>query len=418
MARIPRLMLFDPAEVGVYHCINRCVRRAFLCGVDPLTGKNFDHRKDWIQGRLQFLAGHLGIDILGFAVMSNHVHVILRNRPDIVKDWTDEEVAKHWWNVFPLRRNRDGTPAAPNETDLAMITGDEKRLKEIRQRLSSISWFMRCLAEPIARRANQEDECRGRFWEGRFKAQPLLDDSALAACLAYVDLNPIRAQIAETPEESRYTSVYERIQATQRQSAETATQKSAAKSKRLSKKAAERELMKQQVRHEASIGIVRMQVPESPSVTTTGGTGETKGGRAGAVAAKTETPKTPPPAIGDAWLSLFDLSAERKGAKIPAARASNKGCLGMTFGEYLQLLDWTGRQIRPGKRGAIPAGIAPILERLSVSEEGWLKLVTEFSRMFRRSAGTPESLDRDAAKWGHKRREGIAHSQGVFHSRS
>jgi REP element-mobilizing transposase RayT len=85
MARIPRLMLFDPAEVGVYHCINRCVRRAFLCGVDPLTGKNFDHRKDWIQGRLQFLAGHLGIDILGFAVMSNHVHVILRNRPDIVK---------------------------------------------------------------------------------------------------------------------------------------------------------------------------------------------------------------------------------------------------------------------------------------------------------------------------------------------
>ena len=200
-----------PGEVGIYHCVTRCVRRAFLCGADPLTGKNFDHRKNWVRERLEVLAGIFGIEVCGYAAMSNHLHVVLRSRPDLARGWTDVEVAARWLRLFPKRR-KDGTAAPPKEQEIASLAANTERCAICRVRLSNISWFMRCLSEPIARRANREDGCRGRFFEGRFRCQMLLDDAAVLACSLYVDLNPIRAGIAETPEESKFTSAYDRIQ--------------------------------------------------------------------------------------------------------------------------------------------------------------------------------------------------------------
>jgi len=211
MPRVNRTELCAEDEVQVFHLINRCVRRTFLCGVDPNTGKDYSHRKQWIRDRLEELAGIFGLDVMAFAVMSNHLHVVVRTRPDLVKDWSDDEVAQRWWNLFPQRRTTTGKPETASEFELNQIRNNVEGLKEKRKRLSSISWFMRCLAEPIARRGNRDDEVTGHFWEGRFKAQVLPDEAALAACMAYVDLNPVRARIAKTPERSDFTSAQERI---------------------------------------------------------------------------------------------------------------------------------------------------------------------------------------------------------------
>ena len=95
-----------------------------------------------------------------------------------------------------------------SESELFMV---DELATVYRERLSDLSWFMKNLNEYIARKANKEDRVRGHFWESRFKCQSLLDEKALLAAMAYVDLNPVRAKIAELPEKSEFTSIYERI---------------------------------------------------------------------------------------------------------------------------------------------------------------------------------------------------------------
>ena len=160
-------------QVGVYHFIARCVRRAFLCGVDSYTGQDYSHRKEWILDRLRELAGLFAIEVCGYSVMSNHLHLVLRNRPDIAGLWSADEIALRWCRIFQPRHDETGEPVEPNEHDIAMLTANSERLAELRERLANLSWFMRCLCEKIARTANHEDGSSGRFWAGRFKAARL-----------------------------------------------------------------------------------------------------------------------------------------------------------------------------------------------------------------------------------------------------
>src|SRR5271156_3334316 len=168
-------------EVGVYHCIARCVRRAFLCGLDPYTGQDFSHRKEWILDRLRELAGLFAIEVCDYSVMSNHIHLVLRIRPDLARQWSPDEIALRWYRVFPHRDEATGEPIEPGEHDLAMISADSEKLAERRKRLASLSWLMRCLCEKIARAANEEDGSSGRFWAGRFKSVALVDGAAVFA---------------------------------------------------------------------------------------------------------------------------------------------------------------------------------------------------------------------------------------------
>lgn len=207
---LPRSQQVSLESTPYYHCISRCVRRAFLCGQDHFSGRSFEHRKDWVVERLAEIGRAFAIDICAYAVMSNHYHLVLRVDVRRAQRWSSVEVAERWMQLFsgsPLvRRWLAGN--APGKAE------DRRALEIIeswRAKLCDLSWFMRCLNEHLARRANQEDCCTGRFWEGRFKCQALLDEAAVLSCMAYVDLNPIRAGIAELPETSDHTSIQQRI---------------------------------------------------------------------------------------------------------------------------------------------------------------------------------------------------------------
>ena len=212
MARLARAEVFSPDEVAIVHVINRVVRRCYLFGDDPVSGNNYDHRKGWIEDRLELLAGEFGIDLLAYSCLSNHFHLILRSRPDVVANWDDTEVARRWLHLCPLRKEENGKAKEPDENELNAIRKDPQRLAAIRSRLSDISWWMRLLCQYIAQRANREDGETGKFFQARFRAVRILDEQALFACAAYVDLNPIRAALAKTLEQSDFTSVQRRIQ--------------------------------------------------------------------------------------------------------------------------------------------------------------------------------------------------------------
>lgn len=201
---LPRATQIDLDSTQYYHCMTRCVRRSYLCGIDAETGKDYNHRKLWLIARMKFLANVFAIHISAYAVMNNHYHLVLYVNTDLAKNWSDEEVVERWKNIFGRNNAQKQYPSVLKKQTLPKV-------EVLRERLTSISWFMRCLNENIARLSNKEDQCQGRFWEGRFKSQALLDEGAVLSAMAYVDLNPIRAKIAATPEESEFTSIYERI---------------------------------------------------------------------------------------------------------------------------------------------------------------------------------------------------------------
>eukprot|EP00918_Siedleckia_nematoides_P055395 GHVU01120852.1.p1 GENE.GHVU01120852.1~~GHVU01120852.1.p1 ORF type:complete len:325 (+),score=2.68 GHVU01120852.1:615-1589(+) len=207
----PRKQQVFLSETPYYHCVSRCVRRAFLCGSDPITNESFQHRSAWVQERLLFLSSVYTMDICAFAVMSNHFHVVIKIDVETSRSLSDTQVLQRWHKIHKRtllsRQFCEETPF-----DDALVPSIKATIKDYRKRLASLSWFMKDLNEHIARLSNAEDGCTGRFWEGRFISQALLDDTSLLACMAYVDLNPIRAKMAINLKDSSYTSIQLRIQ--------------------------------------------------------------------------------------------------------------------------------------------------------------------------------------------------------------
>lgn len=207
-----RNQLISLDDTPYYHCIARCVRRSFLCGDDKYSGKNFDHRRQWLVDQFKSQTDIFCIEVSAYAVMNNHYHLVLYIDAEKAHNLSDKEVALRWTQLFhgPLLIQRFLKDQAISDAERLTVSDI---ITLWRNRLMDISWFMRYLNEFIARKANAEDDCKGRFWEGRFKSQALLDDHALLSCMMYVDLNPVRAGIAKDLDDSNYTSIQDRIRA-------------------------------------------------------------------------------------------------------------------------------------------------------------------------------------------------------------
>lgn len=203
---VPRCLLIDRENGGYYHVGSRCVRRAWLCGSDPVSGQDFSHRRGWIEERLLLLAELFTVKIYSYVVMSNHYHIGLHYRPQEKAKLDDEEVARRWLTRYPPRCTEN------LDAQVATLAANTERLDVLRDRLADLSWYMRCLNEPIARRANQEDDCTGRFWDGRFASKGLPDERALQACMTYQDLNPVRAGMTNRVDAPQYTSLQRRLE--------------------------------------------------------------------------------------------------------------------------------------------------------------------------------------------------------------
>jgi putative transposase len=360
----------------VYHCFSRCVRRAFLHGFDALTGRDFSHRKAWLVDRLRFLASIFAIDVCAYAVMENHYHTILRIRPDIVAAWSDQEVATRWLTLCPRYYKSTKGAKLPVEEQIRALVQCTERIAALRKRLCSLSWFMGRLNEFIARAANKEDDVKGRFWESRFRCQALLDDAAIAACMVYVDLNPIRAGMAATPEESDFTSIQERIRAWGKEMMSTAAA-------------------------DANPGHNSRPFKDMPVPENAGEISDSVPVRDSGMSESLSGFPDDEPHSGS-WLCPISSQNHRR------------GILPMTAAEYFDLVDKSGRLIRSDKQGAIDADLAPILQRIGANIDAWPDTVSRFGCKFRLVAGLLSNIRNFADQIGKRWFTGVAAARDAF----
>ncbi len=179
MVAYARRKLLGRDRKAVYHCWVRCVRRAFLCGLDPLTGRDFSHRRDWILTREEQLAALFAIEVEFHAELSNHLHLMLRSRPDVARRWSPHEVARRYLTIMRIAKCMSDDLPLPHEKRIEQAVRNKKRIQQMRRRLSNISWFMGILCENIARAPIRKMNAQAGFLR---RASSAVNVPILAAC--------------------------------------------------------------------------------------------------------------------------------------------------------------------------------------------------------------------------------------------
>jgi hypothetical protein len=379
---VPRSLVVDSEVPGYYNCTSRCVRGAFLCG------NAYEHRREWILDRLILLDDSFAIEVCAYAILGNHLHTMLYADHHRSRAWPAREVVRRWLTVCPKSVPED----LEFEEVIEELARDAELVATWRFRLSSVSWFMKCLKEPIARLANREDGCTGAFWEGRFNCQHILDKAGRLSCSLYIDLNLIRAAMAQTPEGSDFSSVQDRIAVRQE------FERLKAARKRGLPLSACLDEAKGAMPHAACGATARCVRRERDNGKTTADKSRRPATRL--VRPEVDAFRHPEDAI---WLKPIE---HRDGAV-------RGGMLDITLEHYLELVDTMGRMLRTGKRGVIPDRLAPILERLEIELETWLEnLLRDTTRIMGTAIGLTRSLTAEALRRGQWRVRTSLHLDG------
>jgi REP element-mobilizing transposase RayT len=373
MSRKTRGSLINPNEVTIVHTVAKTSRNLFLLGEDFATRTSNSHRKVWIVDILEFQCSLMAIDLLDFSLMGNHIHQVLRSRPDVVKKWGNREVARRWLTLCPKSKKRQKVddkvlyvPIPPKDSQIDTLAKNKKRIKKIRAQLSSISWWMRLCCQKVAQRANKEDgDSKGPLWKGRFHATVIEDVSYLLGCCLYVDLNAVQAAIAESIEGYDYTSAKIRLDMIR---------------------------SKLKAREDQQAQEVNQPQGENPTVQI-----ESQAKDSGAQAQENkenkDRKKTAPMSISNIskgeFLSLVKLETESNNPQLhkDGYRCSDKGFLEYTVEEYLDALKWCIKNKIFRADARIPEDVPECFKQHSLGHELVLRQAREFGEMYRYRAG-------------------------------
>ncbi|QEG42288.1 hypothetical protein [Roseimaritima ulvae] len=373
MARSARSETFDPDVVGIYHIYNKVVRSCFLFGVDRDSGKDYSYRRDVVVDRLRLLASQFAVDVMAYAVMSNHLHLVVRNRPDLVKTWDDREVVRRWLMICPEKRADDDSPVPPTEKQIQYLLGRPKEVAERRRRLSDPSWLMRMLCQYVGRKCNEEDNESGRFFGERYKSKRLLDEAAVLACMVYVDLNPLRAGMSDRLDGYDQASIADRL-------------------RQLDESLADLALWLAPLE-------LSTEVDQQPV--------EVANEAAPAEAAPAEDESVEEESVGEKAVEEDSASADK-----PAPAVERLGCLPIGLERYVDLLKWLAVRSRPELEGMFQADAAgdtdaaeklntageQVLEGLGVDPTEFADCVDNFEHRFYTAVGCPASLAQEAKR--------------------
>jgi len=437
----PRKDIVREGEIGIYHTWSRCVQRAFLCGEDPLTGQNFEHRRNWIKSLLEYQASVFAVDIGNYSILSNHQHLMARTRPDIARTWSDEQVAWRWKLAWPTWIDGQWV-REPTDQEIGELLANPEHITVLRGRLASLSWLMARWKEPIAKLANAESQTKGHFYEQRFGSRELVDDGANLGCNVYLDLNQLKARMAPSLETSTCSAIYDRLLAWRKQETLESLDKflSSAPEGYILLAAEMEHLLadcflapigdqgplwlldasgaSQQRLPAKEIIVPTVDAPNCPSELTVREGEPTDQDASEPTPSQDEENSTDDESnIAGPASSKSSKSTRRIHKRLQPTRrkrASDNVILDIPRAQYIQIVRWTAEQLGANTAAQPPPELEAVLRTWGIQPSCWSTMIEHFEQWFHIAVGSVAQLTAMIERTGQKWIQGIRHCRDAF----